>query len=185
MAKPFHTQVDSAPSFWADGGVWTVVGSADATGGQFTMQDQIMPENSGAPPHMHERYEEGFYILDGEIRFQVGEDVITAGPSSFVWIPRGTPHAFRVMTKTSRALNFYTPGGFDEQTSMLFPKAPGRVMPDAGASAGVSGRPGDEGAMKAFVDRIRDLHSQTAVHVPNLVAGASKARGEPRSAPPR
>lgn len=183
MTKPVHTQVDSAPSFWADGGVWTVVASADATEGRFTMQDQIMPEGSGPSPHVHERYEEGFYVLDGEITCQVGADVITAGTGAFVWIPRGTPHAFRVRTETARALNFYTPGGFDEQTSMLFPKAPGRVMPPPGASGGVRGRPGDAGPMRAFVDRTRDLHTQTGVDVPNLVARAGEAPTSDRSAP--
>ena len=184
MPKSFHTQVDSAPSFWADGGVWTVVASADDTDGQCTIQDQLMPEGSGAPPHLHERYEEGFYLIDGDIRFQVGEDIVTAGPGSFVWIPRGTPHAFRVLSKTARALNFYTPGGFDEQTSMLFPKAPGRVMPEPSASGSVRARPGDAGAMQAFVDRIRDLHTQTGVDVPNLVAGDASPSATPRSAEP-
>ncbi len=60
-------------------------------------------------------------------------------------------------------LTLYTPGGFGEQTSMLFPPAPGRVMPDTGAGVGVHGRPGDAGQMAAFVGRVRDLHTQSAV----------------------
>jgi len=31
------------------------------------------------PPHVHHAHEEGFYILDGELEFQVGPDKLRAG----------------------------------------------------------------------------------------------------------
>lgn len=37
---------------------------ADVTSGEFTMLDQTMPYGTGPPPHVDERYDEGFYILE-------------------------------------------------------------------------------------------------------------------------
>lgn len=57
-------------------------------------------------------------MLDGEITYTVGfeEREVVAGPGAAVWIPPGTPHAFKVTSAPARALNFYTPGGFDDQS---------------------------------------------------------------------
>ena len=42
--------------------------------GVFTMMEQLMPIGNGPPPHVHERYHEVFYIIEGEIEFQVGTE---------------------------------------------------------------------------------------------------------------
>ena len=54
-----------------------------------------MPPGGGPPPHVHSREEEGFYVLEGEITFRVGEDRLVATAGMFVNMPVGTPHAFR------------------------------------------------------------------------------------------
>src|SRR3954462_7573681 len=46
------------------------------------------------PPHTHTREDECSYVIAGEVMFQVGEDIVTATPGSYVIKPRGVPHAF-------------------------------------------------------------------------------------------
>jgi hypothetical protein len=72
-------------------------------------------------------------IVDGAIEYTVGDGdeqrTTLAEPGAAVWIPRGTRHTFTVKTETSRAVNFYTPGGFDESISMLATPATARTLP--------------------------------------------------------
>lgn len=44
--------------------------------------------------HVHERLEETWYVLDGELAFQVGDESFRATPGSCVFVPPHAPHAF-------------------------------------------------------------------------------------------
>ena len=54
-----------------------------------------MPPGGGPPPHVHCREEEGFYILEGEITFMIGEQRVIAAAGMFANMPGGTPHSFK------------------------------------------------------------------------------------------
>ena len=47
-----------------------------------------------APLHVHHRDDEAWYVLEGVLRFRLGDDVFEAGPHSAVLAPKGTPHAY-------------------------------------------------------------------------------------------
>ena len=74
---------------------------------------QLCPRGSGAAPHHHDQ-DEGFYVLDGQITYQAGDETLVATMGSFVWIPRGTVHSFKVDSPTATLLNSYTPAGFEQ-----------------------------------------------------------------------
>jgi mannose-6-phosphate isomerase-like protein (cupin superfamily) len=44
--------------------------------------------------HVHERLEETWYVLDGELEFRVGDESFNAAPGACVFIPPRVPHAF-------------------------------------------------------------------------------------------
>jgi uncharacterized RmlC-like cupin family protein len=44
--------------------------------------------------HVHTKLEEAFYVLDGEFELRAGDEVLRAGPRSFMFAPPGVPHAF-------------------------------------------------------------------------------------------
>jgi hypothetical protein len=67
----------------------------------------------GAPLHVHSREDEAWYVLEGQIRFRTGDDEVVAGPGTWVWQPRGLPHAFKVESDGARALFMFTPGGLE------------------------------------------------------------------------
>ena len=163
---PTGVSATNAPAFWRVGILWNVTLSADATAGQFTLMDQTMPRGSGAPPHIHERYDEGFFIIDGEVAYTVGDHedrhTIVAESGGAVWIPRGTWHTFEVQSETARALNFYTPGGFDENISLLATPATEKTLPPADSGeTDVRGFQTDPDKQAAYLTRIAELHSQS------------------------
>jgi hypothetical protein len=66
------------------------------------------------PLHTHRREDEIWYVLEGEIRFVVGEEARVAGPGAFVYIPRNVPHTFQVLSETARWFGIGTPAGLDQ-----------------------------------------------------------------------
>jgi quercetin dioxygenase-like cupin family protein len=55
-----------------------------------------------------------FYVLEGTLTMQLGEETHEAGPGTFVCVPPGVVHAFRnASDEPVRFLNFNTPGGFE------------------------------------------------------------------------
>lgn len=69
--------------------------SAERTGGEYELMRFVVPAGHGPPPHIHEREVECFYIVDGEFEVLRGEQTIRARPGDFVHLPRNVPHAFR------------------------------------------------------------------------------------------
>ena len=47
-----------------------------------------------APLHVHHADDEAWYVLDGGLRFRLGEEIFEAGPGTAVLAPKGTPHAY-------------------------------------------------------------------------------------------
>jgi mannose-6-phosphate isomerase-like protein (cupin superfamily) len=69
-----------------------------------------------AGPHVHDRHTDAFYVLDGELVFEVGpeSETVTIGAGGFVAVPPGVAHSFR--TADSRPARWLTiharDGGF-------------------------------------------------------------------------
>jgi quercetin dioxygenase-like cupin family protein len=71
-------------------------------------------ESEGPPLHVHETWDEGFYVVAGEITFQAGDRRVTARPGTFVFAPRETPHTFANLSGgDARILLILTPAGFE------------------------------------------------------------------------
>ena len=58
---------------------------------------------------MHHDEHEAFYVLEGEIEFQVGETKSIGGPGTFVAAPPGVQHTFTNGGGHSRLLNIHAP----------------------------------------------------------------------------
>jgi quercetin dioxygenase-like cupin family protein len=73
---------------------------------------------SGPDPHVHRRHSDAFYVLDGELTFELGPDreVKRGGPGTVVIAPPNVVHTFRNESPaTARFLNVHAPGcGFDD-----------------------------------------------------------------------
>jgi quercetin dioxygenase-like cupin family protein len=85
------------------------------TNGAVAIFHQDVPPMSGPPLHRHSCEDEWFYVLDGEITFEVDGDrmVLRAGSSAFA--PRGTAHTFKnFRDRSAKMLVIVTPGGFQQ-----------------------------------------------------------------------
>ena len=83
------------------------------TGGRLAAWEQLLPHRSSPPLHVHHDEDEAWYVLDGELTFQVADATWTATAGSFVCAPGGLPHTFRVDSPTARLLALALPGRFD------------------------------------------------------------------------
>ena len=52
------------------------------------------PRRLIAPPHVHHKDDEAWYVLEGELRVQMGEKVVEVRAGAGVLVPRGTPHTY-------------------------------------------------------------------------------------------
>src|SRR5687767_9822831 len=77
------------------GDVYRFLATGDDTNGKYALWEAIVPPGGGPPPHVHSREEEGFYILEGEITFHIGEKRIVATAGMFANMPVGTAHSFK------------------------------------------------------------------------------------------
>jgi quercetin dioxygenase-like cupin family protein len=77
--------------------------TGDDTGGSlFLSETTIDPGFPGPPPHRHERLHDMFYVLDGVLTMQLGEDTHEGGPGTFVCVPPGVTHTFRNTERPER-----------------------------------------------------------------------------------
>lgn len=83
----------------------------------------LEPPGFGPPLHIHQNAAEAFYVLEGEYIMYLDEREVTCPAGSFVYIPAGLRHGFRVGSLPSRKLNFYFPavmvGYFDDLSQAL------------------------------------------------------------------
>lgn len=68
--------------------------SAGADG--ISVIEHWMPFGEAPPLHVHHREDEIFHIIEGQMRFQVGERELIGRAGETVLAPKGIPHAFRV-----------------------------------------------------------------------------------------
>ena len=101
----------------------SVKATHEQTNGAFTLLEAQEPAGFGPPLHIHRDAAEAFYVLEGEyIIFLDGREA-SCPAGSFIFIPAGIVHGFRVGGVASRKLNLYTPaamvGYFDELSSSI------------------------------------------------------------------
>ena len=82
---------------------------------ELSFSEGVVEPRSGVAPHFHKGHSDSFYVLEGEVEFHVGDEVVLGTPGSYVLSPPNVVHSFRnVSDKSARILNLHTPGGFAE-----------------------------------------------------------------------
>lgn len=96
------------------------------TGGAYALMEHLLTPAADPPMHVHADEAEAFYVLDGEIEFEVDGTVAHAVPGTFALAPAGRPHCFRVKTPTARMLVVTSaPGGATNGGAEAFFRAAG------------------------------------------------------------
>src|SRR3954447_17054519 len=90
----------------------SVKATAETTGGAFGLLESLIAPGFSPPLHVHHREDESFYVLEGEVTMQCGNQRFLATAGSFVFLPRNIPHSFVVEgDRPARMLTLLTPGG--------------------------------------------------------------------------
>jgi mannose-6-phosphate isomerase-like protein (cupin superfamily) len=101
----------------------TVKASESETAGVVSVLEAEEPPGFGPPIHVHHDCAEAFYVLEGEYIMYLEEREFLCPAGSFIFIPQGAHHGFRVGDVPSRKLNFYFPasmiGYFDDLAAAL------------------------------------------------------------------
>jgi mannose-6-phosphate isomerase-like protein (cupin superfamily) len=101
----------------------TLKADADDTAGVVSVLEATEPPGFGPPIHVHHDSAEAFYVLEGEYIMYLDDRVFTCPAGSFIFIPLGARHGFKVGDVPSRKLNFYFPaamiGYFDDLAAAL------------------------------------------------------------------
>ena len=101
----------------------TVKASESETGGVVSVLENEEPPGFGPPIHVHHDCAEAFYVLAGEYIMNLEDREVVCPAGSFIFIPKGTRHGFRVGNVPSRKLNFYFPASmvayFDDLAEAL------------------------------------------------------------------
>jgi len=110
----------------------SVKATNEDTSGSFTLLEADEPANFGPPLHVHRDAAEAFYVLDGEYVLFIEGREYSCPAGSFIFIPAGVEHGFRVGGVASRKLVLFAPaamvGYFDDLGAAL---KSGHVDPDA------------------------------------------------------
>jgi mannose-6-phosphate isomerase-like protein (cupin superfamily) len=112
-SRTFAHQPGAGGAFWWIGMLATIKATAEQTGGQYILVEILAPEGFASPLHVHHFADEGFYILEGEMTFYVGDQIIKARPGSFLFGPKDVPHAFTVDSGPGK-LFVLSPAGFED-----------------------------------------------------------------------
>jgi quercetin dioxygenase-like cupin family protein len=111
---PLAVASNDGEARWWFGTLAVIKTTAAQTGGQLTIVDVTNPPGLEAPLHVHYRDDEGFWILQGSVAFEVGDTKIAASAGDYVFGPRNIPHRYTVGDAGCRMLFIMVPGGLED-----------------------------------------------------------------------
>src|SRR5262245_12872310 len=115
MTQPVIKKSGEGRTVAVVGDVYRFLATGEDTTGKYASWEAIVPPGGGPPPHVHSREEEGFYVLQGEITFTIGEKRLVASAGMFANMPVGTPHSFKnESSKPAKMLISVAPAGLEQ-----------------------------------------------------------------------
>jgi mannose-6-phosphate isomerase-like protein (cupin superfamily) len=127
-SRTFGLEKGEGEARWWLGGLATVKATGKETGGRYTLVEVLEPEGE-QPLHVHHREDEGFWVLEGELTFEVGEETIKASAGSFLFGPKDVPHRYTVESGPAKLLFILSPAGFEEFIYATSEPAKERALP--------------------------------------------------------
>src|ERR671936_345999 len=96
------------------GGPLTFKVRGEQTNCGVTAFENVIAPGDGPPLHAHANEDEAWYVVEGDLRFRLDDEITSAPAGSFVFVPRGTPHCFQnVGSEPARILVLFTPSGME------------------------------------------------------------------------
>ena len=104
--------------------------SEQSSGHVSLMENVVRAHSAGPPLHTHD-FDEAFYMLEGELIFQVGDERFTRRAGEFAFAPRNVAHALANHSDAdARYLLVCTPAGLERHFVRAAAAAQGVEPPD-------------------------------------------------------
>jgi len=117
--------------------------TAAETGGSFSLWEAVFPPGKGAPPHIHTREDEAFYVLSGELIIESEDERHRLAPGSFFFGARNRRHSVRnIGDEPSRVLVLSAPGCSLDQMFAELDAATAAGVPEFGELVAIAGKYG-------------------------------------------
>lgn len=127
--RVYALSVNEGEARWWMGSLALIKASGKDTNKQFALVEVVEHEGAEAPLHVHHNEDEGFWILEGSLTFEVGDKTIQAEAGSFLFGPKGVPHRYTVDKGPARLLFILSPAGFEEFIRETSEPAPSAILP--------------------------------------------------------
>ena len=95
--RALSTEPGSGRAWWFLGTL-AVLRNPDGAPRTPTIIELTIPSGGSPPLHVHKNLDDSFLLLDGEIAVRCGDQRIVAHPGSYVVLPAGVEHTFRVVS---------------------------------------------------------------------------------------
>ena len=93
---------------------YTITVDRRDSGGIVGLFEATVPAGEGPPIHIHHNEDEVIHVLAGEYEFWLEGVICRLTPGASVFLPRGVPHTFRIVSDIpGRNISVLTPGGFE------------------------------------------------------------------------
>lgn len=130
---PFVRSEDGGKAIWFLGALATIKVDGSQTGSAYELQEQIVVPGREPPPHIHHEQDEAFYILEGDMTIMCGDRTWSVTAGSFVFLPKGIKHAFKIEGSTPARMLIITspagPSGFASFVQEMGEPATKRMLP--------------------------------------------------------
>lgn len=123
-------QPGQGTSYWFGSDLYTFKVVGEDTGEAYALCEVVVAPQGGSPPHRHSREDESFYILEGELEFQLDAQTMVATVGTFLYSPKGQLHRFTNISSTpAKMLVWVTPAGFEKFMAEVGQAATSQVTP--------------------------------------------------------
>lgn len=114
MSNEFvYSRANTGEAYWVMGDLFTYLVTGEKSGGSyFTVLANVQP-NAGPPAHIHHLEDEQFYVLEGELTFNIDDQTTQVKSGDFLHIPRETVHSFKNGNAPARILATFSPAGIE------------------------------------------------------------------------
>jgi quercetin dioxygenase-like cupin family protein len=103
---------------------------SEETGGEVAVIEIGASPERGGPKLHHHDFDESFYVLEGELTFQLRDELFTRRPGELAFAPRGVPHTYANLSgANARALIVCTPAGFERYFDRIAARIGGVDLP--------------------------------------------------------
>jgi quercetin dioxygenase-like cupin family protein len=129
LTQPYQRARGLGRSQWFMGGLFTWLARGADTGGLFALADIQARAGTEPIPHTHAHEDEAVVVVEGDVTYRSGAEVMRARSGEFVFLPRGLEHGFTLNSPEAHLLVLVTPAGLEATFDEFSEPAPALTLP--------------------------------------------------------